>query len=308
MELFVLKSRFLLQGVMPERALLRLKRAQITIYSVQKIKKNQLVFSVKNKDVDKVYTLYPKASARADTYTPYTITPLRAVGMGKLIETAKKRVGLLLGILLFLGTCFFADRMVFGVEIIGAKEYRRETLIALEEKGIRPFATYKKGKEDSICSNILAQSGVEFCSVKKQGLWVRVEIRKGNFEKTRVVEGDMKCARRGEIVSLTALSGTPLKTVGDTVYQGESLVGAWFLKQKPDGSEEKVPTQVIARALIRCNYVAQIQADDKESAFAVAYLSLGLDEQDEIESYHVEETGDVYEVQIRYTVVQRFNV
>ena len=37
-----MKVRFLIEGIMPERALLRLKRAKIAVYHVKKLQKNQM--------------------------------------------------------------------------------------------------------------------------------------------------------------------------------------------------------------------------------------------------------------------------
>ena len=54
------KEKILLEGLMPERALLRLRRAGIAVYNVQKIKKNRIVFLIKKKDSEKVFAIYPK--------------------------------------------------------------------------------------------------------------------------------------------------------------------------------------------------------------------------------------------------------
>ena len=53
------RERMIIEGLMPERALLRLRRAQIPIYNLKKIKKNQILFTVKRKDVEKVFAIYP---------------------------------------------------------------------------------------------------------------------------------------------------------------------------------------------------------------------------------------------------------
>ena len=49
------KDRFLIEGVMPERALLRLKRAGISVFNVKKPQKNQILFSISKKDSEKVF-------------------------------------------------------------------------------------------------------------------------------------------------------------------------------------------------------------------------------------------------------------
>ena len=54
-----LKDRLQIEGIMPERALLRLRRAQIPLYNVKKIAKNRILFRVKRKDVEKIFAIYP---------------------------------------------------------------------------------------------------------------------------------------------------------------------------------------------------------------------------------------------------------
>ena len=59
MSLCFWRERVLLEGWMPERALLRLRRAQIPLYNVKKIAKNRILFRVKRKDVEKIFAIYP---------------------------------------------------------------------------------------------------------------------------------------------------------------------------------------------------------------------------------------------------------
>ena len=98
-----LKDRLQIEGIMPERALLRLKRAGIGIYNAKKVEKNKILLSVKRKDTEKVFAIYPNVCYNIGAYSPYTVTKMGAVGIGKLLETAKKRMGLLLGIPLYCG-------------------------------------------------------------------------------------------------------------------------------------------------------------------------------------------------------------
>ncbi|MBR2330538.1 MAG: sporulation protein YqfD [Clostridia bacterium] len=308
MTAFSFKQRFMLEGAMPERALLRLKRAGITLYDVQKPQKNRLVFSVAHKDGDKVWAIYPKSCYTEHGYNPYKITCLGEVGFGKTVKKLQKRAGLLVGALLFCGAYLYADGLVFGVRIVGATDYTREALIALRQNGVKPFSKYPQGQEDLICADLLACDGVEFCSVKKVGLWAEVEIRKGNFTKTQMLTGDMRSTRTGKVISLHALSGTPLKSVGDTVREGESLVGAWFLRVNGEGDEVKTPTEVIARATIECTYQVTLDASDEESAWAMAYLGANLTGEETLTQKSIEKNGELFAVSITYTALQQWNL
>lgn len=300
----LLKRRLELEGIMPERALLRLRRAGVDVFSVQKTQKNRIVFSIKKKDIEKVFAIYPKVCYNRNGNYPYSVRDLGGTGLEKYLDFFKKRIGLLLGGLLFCAVTLWADQTVMGVEFVGSGVYQRETFAALESQGIKPFSVYKTGGEDLVCAKILALDGVEFCSVKKTGLYVRVETRLSVEEKLVPKNGDMLAERDGVIVSIAALRGTPLKNVGDKVRVGEPIVGGWFSTE--NGGQ--VSVQPIARASIACTYEGIITAETAESAFAQAYLLLNFTDSEKIEETSVTETDGGYLVKIAYTAVQRMNV
>ena len=308
MAIVVFKERVALEGVMPHRALLRLKRAGITVYNVKKPQKNRLIFCVKKKDLEKVFAIYPKVCYNSAVYSPYTVTHLGAVGAGKIWETLTKRVGALVGALLFCGVGLAADTFVFGVEFVGSQAYRRETLAVLADHGLHTFAPYRAGKEDLICSKLLSLRGVEFCSVKKTGFWLRVEMRLGDIVAVTPLQGNMTATRSGKVLSIAVLSGTALKTAGDEVRAGDSLVGAWFTTPDEKGDEIRTPTEVVARVRLSCEYRAAVEAESAESAFAKAYLALELSDGDAVTQKRIEERDGLYEVFIAYEAVERWNM
>ncbi len=304
MMIFHFRERFLVEGIMPERALLRLQRAGICVFDAKKIEKNQILFSVSRKDSEKVFAIYPNICYNISAYSPFKVTKIGAVGLAKYVEKAKMRTGLWLGGLLFLAILLFADGFVFGVEFIGNPVYQREIHIALEEGGITPFARYQTGDEDMICSKILALDGVEYCSVQKDGLWVRVELR-CDFFTSRVVDKESMLAKHtGVLQSLTVLKGTARKKIGEEIKQGDLLVeNAFYLE---DGGQ--VCVEPIATAHIACIFEAHIETDTEEKAFAMAYLQLNLSEKDKIISKEIVGNAGLYDVKIKYVAIETINM
>ena len=306
MAIFSFFDKILIEGIMPERALLRLKRAGIDLFHVKKVKKNQILLQVRKKDTEKVFAIFPNVCYNISVYSPYTAKKVGATGFGKTLFAIKTRVGLILGGLLFcVGTLFF-DSFVFGVEFVGSDVYAREAYAALNENGIKTFALYRGGTEDLVCANLLSIPDVEFCSVKKTGLRLRVEMRLSSFVKPQFVSGDLRASRDGTVLSVTALSGTAEKKTGDTVRAGETLVGGYF--QTEEGT--KTTVEVIARACIACVYEGEVLANSEELAFAEAYLSLGLTPLDTVTGKNVAkiENGEGFFVRIEYTVVEKLNL
>ena len=295
------RKRILLEGMMPERALLKLRRAQIPLYRIEKPKPNQILFQVQKQDAEKIFAIYPKAGA--ENYRAYQVEDLGAVGVGKWIETAKRRVGLLLGGALGLSMVLASQPMVLAVEFVGTSVYARETYQALDEAGIKLFAPYKPGQEDSVCAKLLAIEDVEFCSVQKIGHRIVVETRLSPFPKCTTQTGIMRANRAGEIISMTVLRGTPLTKIGDTVREGDSLVGDWFTTE----SGGQVRVEIIARVCIACTYEIDVEAEDEETAFAKAYLAQGFTEQDSIQQHSVEKADGLYRVKIFYHTIETMN-
>ena len=297
------RERILLEGMMPERALLKLRRAQIPLFHIEKPQKNQILFHVMKKDVEKVFAIYPKMCYNKADYRAYHVQDLGAVGVGKYVEIIKRRVGLLLGGLLGLSVVLASQPLVLAVEFVGTDVYARETYQALDEAGIRLFAHYKQGQADSVCAKLLTIEDVEFCSLKKVGQRIVVETRLSPFPKTHVDKGMMLAKHTGEIISMTVLRGSPLTKIGEMVREGEALVGDWFSTE--GGGQVRV--EIIARVCIACMCVIDVEAEDEETAFAKAYLAQGFTDQDTIQEKSVEKIENLYRVQIFYHTIETMN-
>ncbi len=304
MSLFVLRDRFSVEGIMPERAMLRLKRAGITIYNAQKVKKNQILFSVSQKDSEKVFAIYPNICYNISVYTPFVVRKIGAEGIARYKEIAKKRIGLWLGALLSIAIWAYSDRLIFGVEFVSSSVYAREAYQALEESGITPFSKYQRENEDLICSKLLALDGVEYCSVRKKGFWAQVELRFLPFTTKPIVKEKMRARHAGTLLSLTALKGTPMKEIGDEISADDVLVEDYFFTQ--DGGQ--VCVEPIARASIACLYEGMIEANSQEEAFAIAYLQLCLSDADKITQVQIVEENGLYLLKIGYTVIESINM
>lgn len=303
--MFTLYERIQIEGLMPQRALLRLRRAGIPLYRIQKTQNNRICLQVERKDLARVFALYPQIVEGQTAYRPYTVKRLGGVGLAKVVDFCKNRLGFVLGGLLFCVITLAADSFVFGVELVGSQEYKREVMQALEENGVDLFAPYKTGKEDLVTAKLLSLDYVEFCSVQKVGNRVRVEIRTSPFSTNVLKKGPMQAKHTGELISLTVLKGTAVKKVGDKVTAGEMLVQDVLTTQEG----EQVRVEVIARARISCVYEGVYEdVATEEEAFAKAYLSLALGEKDELTSKQITQTEKGFHVKITYLVTESMNL
>ena len=176
----MLLEKIIIEGIMPERALSKLQREGICVYHAKKLKKNQILLSVKKKDTEKVFAICPNvcynmseedvsaaqsgpaaeipkehsnASKKREpisAYTPYTSKKAGAEGLLAVLDWCKRRIGVFLGGALFVAATLAANNFVFKIEVTGAETYRREVLVALEENGIRTFSLYPKDREEEV--------------------------------------------------------------------------------------------------------------------------------------------------------------
>lgn len=68
----MLLEKIVIEGIMPERALSKLQREGICVYHAKKLKKNQILLSVKKKDTEKVFAICPNVCYNVSVYSPYT--------------------------------------------------------------------------------------------------------------------------------------------------------------------------------------------------------------------------------------------
>ena len=132
-------QRILIEGMMPYRALNRLKREGICLKNVKKCKKNQILCLVDAKDVEKVFAIYPKMCYNGGGYTAYTIRIMPALGWQKWWILLKKRVGLWIGALLFLFLTVYSDEYVLRISVVGDVGYTQAVTEILQEHGASPL-------------------------------------------------------------------------------------------------------------------------------------------------------------------------
>ena len=302
--MFTLYELIQINGIMPERALLRLKRAGIPLYNAQRVAKTQIRLRVRRRDLRKIASIYPR-EGDMEKRGAYTFSTIEGVGFAKIVDFCKNRTGFLLGIMAFCILTLAADSFVFGIEFVGTDVYAREVAQTLNENGIRLFAPYKKGKEDMITAKLLTLDYVDFCSVAKRGGKIRVEMRTSPFTAPLLATGEMQAKHTGEILSITALRGTALKKAGESVCVGETLVADYFSLE----GEGQVRVEPIARVKIACVYEGlHSTADSMQQAFAEAYLALQLTEKDEIVQTDITQIDDEFHVKINYVVIESMNL
>ena len=264
-----LKEAWIVEGIMPERALDRLQRAGITVFQAKKIKKMQILFHISKKDIEKAFAIYPNMCYNNIRGSVYTFTRVGALTTRERDIKRHRLVGILLGVCCWLIAVLISTGIVFKIEVVGSTIYKREAISLLRENGVKEFKVYPKEKQAFLIAKIMELDGVEFCSIQKQGNTVRVEIRQNPIPSLIREDGDLVSPRTCRIESVVTLSGTILKKSGEILQAGESIVGGFFIGF--DG-ESKTPTHVVAKAKLFCEEELILENEELARTQAILYV------------------------------------
>lgn len=172
-----MKKRVRIEGMMPYRALNRLRREGISVEKAEICQKNAVEFSVDAKDIVKIFAIYPNMCYNGGRGAGYSAVVLPPVGWQKTLERLKKRTGLFVGGMVFLLLTALSDLFVLRIEVVGETAYESAVTEILGRNEIRVFEKFPNGKTDVVTAEILRLDGVGFCSVQKVGSTVLVEVR-----------------------------------------------------------------------------------------------------------------------------------
>jgi hypothetical protein len=252
------KAEIFIEGAMVERALTRLAVNGVRVEKVQRLSPTLTQCVIDGKEWERVRKIFPKKSVGA-----YTVRLGRKVGVFAPLLALCKRTGLVLGGLLFLLLTLCSEAFLFKVEIRTDTPLQTEIRRVLNESGMRPFRLYREGEKESVCAQLNLLRGVSFCSIKKVGSVLVVEVRGNSFvnslERARVFSSE----RTGTILSLVVLRGQALLAVGETAQAGQALAVC-----------DKEGDFVVARARLACKYEELFEETDEERAYAKALLAV----------------------------------
>ncbi|MBQ9118091.1 MAG: sporulation protein YqfD [Clostridia bacterium] len=298
----MLKERLCLTGINPERALSRLAKEGIPVFSAEKTDKTNLCFSVKKGDVAKVFAIYPNAKRKGNFV--YAVRRLPPTGWLKGARKLKNSVGVLVGAVLFVAVTTLADDWVLQINLDAPAVYEAQIQEVLKRHGVRQYALYEKGKEDLISASLLALDGVSYCSVEKRGSVLTVTLKTNSFA-TETTNEEFVAERTGILTELTVLRGSALCAVGTEIAAGTSLVEGRIYT--PEG--ESQPARIVAYAKLQCEYACKYTDITQEQAFARAYLEACLDSaQAQLTESRIEKDGEDYVVTLSYVWTQRLGI
>lgn len=282
-------TKLQIEGIYPEGAVLKLQREKISLFNVRKTKKKVIELCIERKNLKKVFTILNDSC--------YNIVKFERFGISRFFACCQRRVGVFIGICLFALLCTLSDLFVLRIEVIGTGNYyRREVLSLLEENGVGVGKRFSDKIVTTVTAQILALDDVGFCSLKKSGsvLWVEVQTTSPSELCQRE---SLYSPATGTVYDLTVLRGTVQTSEGDAVEKGQLLVGL-------DTAQEIV----MASVRVLCTFTANVNETSAEKAIAYCLLGIESENNGEILTQNVTPTNEGFLVNITYLVTKSVNM
>lgn len=275
-----------------ETALKKLSKANIAVYKLKK-RSSRVQFGVRQEYVEKVFAIF--------SHPCYNTVIIKNSGVTRLKLFLQKRFGLIAGAVVFIAAAVISGNTVLKIKIVGNGGYLERQIISIaSECGAREWSFCRNLDAPLMQSKIMALPDVNFCSVKRDGAYLLIDVRTEEEHTSRADCKPLTANVSGEVYRLVAICGTPERKEGDGVSVGEVLIGAYELSA--DG--ERIPclavgfAEIKAKAEISLFYGEESEQNAQSALKAAALYSDTVLER----SYTVSpcEGGVKYEVSFTY--------
>lgn len=290
-----------IEGLNLDRFIERVRKNGIEIRDAKKRANKVLTVTVNFKDSQKFFAIAKELC--------YNITKVKNKGRFLPFYSLYQSIGLLIGGILFVASCFFFNDLVLDMEFSGSgsvyKTRVKDYISAEYGDGVLRFSSLDLPKLED---EILAKNDCfSFVSLKKRGNRLLFELVLSS-EKVKVLsnkEYAFYSEADGVIEELKVYRGTPLFKVGDTVKKGDLLVNGVILSQ-----DKEIKINVLATAKLVCTaeYIYRSSEDNQEENALI--LALSYFEEMDIISTNVEKIfcDNEYEYRVNMKYRRIFSV
>ena len=275
-----------------ETALKKLSKADIAVYKLKK-RSSRVQFGVRQEYMEKVFAIF--------SHPCYNTVIVKKSGSERLKIFLKRRFGLIIGGALFVATAIISGNTVLKIKVVGSGKYLSPQIISIANScGAREWSFCRNLDAPLMQSKIMALPDVNFCSVRRDGAYLLIDVRTEEEHTSRADDKPLVSPVAGEVYRVTAICGTPAVTVGQSVSAGDVLIGAYEL----NAEGERIPCLAVGFAEIKAKAALSLVFSEESDENANAALKAAALYSDEVleKSYTVSpcEGGVKYEVSFTY--------
>lgn len=237
----MLKCCFIVSGLNAERKLNTFFKSGISIFNIIRQEKS-IYFEVLSKDKDKVQSYLKNVNVEfAFNY----------IGLALFLEHAKKRIGVIIGVAVFLCMLFASSNIVMQINIQGNNTISTQEIVeVLKRNGFNTFSVKSAYNLDAI-QNLVVDNfeNIAFASAIIRGNTLIVSVKENVKEKKPSYE-PLYAMQSGVITGLNIKRGTCVVSVGDVVQKGQIIIEPYEVLH---GERVMVSpdAEVVARAYVK---------------------------------------------------------
>ena len=280
----------------PESALKKLKKEGVGVFRCKK-EGARFIFSVKDKDIKKVFAIFKKPC--------YNVSVYGESGKKRLLAGAAVRAGLIVGAAAFVAAAVVANSLVLKIEVTGSGSYLSpEIKRIVRDSGAKEWATLSSFDAPVATGKILSLPRVTFCHIQKRGSILVVDVQTDAENTESVTYSPLVADVAGTLKNLVAICGTPCAEIGAHVEVGDKLIDATVLS-----GEQYVKSIAVGYAEIEWQgqsvYFAPAESDQN---LKNAYASLGLEGEIISRSHTVQEVEGGVNYLLEFTCLHKVSI
>lgn len=278
-----------------ETALKKLSKANIAVYKLKK-RSSYVQFGVRQEYLEKVFAIFSHPC-----YNTVTVKKSRAQRLKLFL---KKRFALLIGGALFVAAAVVSGNSVLKIKVTGSGDYLSPQVISIAKScGAREWSFCRNMDVPLMQAKIMALPDVNFCSVRRDGAYLLIDVRTEVEHTSRADENPLVSPVGGEVYRIVAICGTAEKAVGDKVKEGDALIGAYELS----AAGERIDCLAVGFAEIKAGATVSIVfAEESEENAQAALKAAGLYSDEILErSYTVSPCEGGVEYLVSFTYLKR---
>lgn len=283
-----------------ETALKKLSKANIAVYKLKK-RASRVQFGVRQEYMEKVFAIF--------SHSCYNTVIVKKSGTERLKIFIKRRFGLLVGGALFVATAVMSGNAVLKIKVVGNGDYLSPQIISIAKScGAREWSFCRGLDAPLMQSKIMALPDVNFCSVRRDGAYLLIDVRTEEEHTSRADVQHLKTPVAGEVYRIVAICGTQAAAEGQGVFAGDVLIGAYELSAEG----EQIPCLAVGFAEIKVRAeLSFIYPEENEENAQSALKAAALYSDTVLEkSYRVSpcEGGFKYDVSFTYLKLVAINM
>lgn len=242
-----------------ERAINLISNNNINIWD---IRKNKEVFYINV--LAKDYKQIKKLAKKADVNTRVC----DRIGIYFLLKKYKKRIGVVIGISIFLFFIMFMQNFIWTIDVTGNQTIdTQQVLDIVAEYGIKKGALVSSLDFRDIQQQAITKfNNISWLAINHVGSSVSIEIREGIVApeiKDKSTTRDIIAKKSGKIISMKILEGEQRIKIGDYVVEGDTLVNGVFEDALGNVLSRPSEAEIIAETNYEQEFIVSLNNQEK---------------------------------------------